>query len=338
MTPRYYLGVDAGATKTHYLLYDRKEGALHLHDGGCANHEGLAGGFDELESVLTREIGLLTARSGISPADIASAGLGVAGVDTLRQHGIISAMLRRIGLTRFELANDASLGIHADCPEGYGVCAINGSGFSVFAVDPSFRCAQVGGLGSLTGDKGGGGYLVEEAMSAVYAQLFLGGGRTAMTEATFSLLGIDDRGDFIERLTEELHGGESRRIRRELSRMLHLCARDGDGTARGILTESGKAYAAAIRGAISALPELAAQQRIHIVLAGSGFTKCECQLAEQTIAASLDQSFGPGRCCIRRISSYPVLGALLWALRSSGAAVSDDEIDRCRRQLSAAMR
>lgn len=53
----YILGVDGGATKTHYALYDMDNKALEIIQGCASNHEVMDDGFVELEQVLKNAIG-----------------------------------------------------------------------------------------------------------------------------------------------------------------------------------------------------------------------------------------------------------------------------------------
>ncbi len=315
---RFLLGIDAGATKTHYALYDRKKRMLEVLTGGPANHESLAGGFSELETVLKEQVGALLGRCGIRAQQVDGAGFGMAGVDTRRQHAIVSDIFRRLGLSRFEMANDASLGIWATCPDGAGVCAVNGSGFSVYAMDGAGGEAQIGGLGDLTGDKGGGGYLTDKAVAGVYASLYKGGPETAMTGPMFASLGIARKEEFVEALSNGLYGsGNARALRRDISRILHQAAAQGDTIARDILISSGQEYAAAILGAVNELP-LLRRSALQIVLVGSVFNKGECPLAIDTLAGEVTNAMQPVGCVFHRLTAPPVLGALQWAQKTAG--------------------
>lgn len=77
-----------------------------------------------------------------------------------------------MGLNDFVLCNDAFLGVKAGCTHGYGICAINGTGYTIAGIDPNRNMIQIGGQGALTGDVGGGGYLGMAVVSSVYNALF----------------------------------------------------------------------------------------------------------------------------------------------------------------------
>lgn len=334
MAKRYILGIDAGATKTHYALYDLTLNEAALYTGGCGNHEGLAGGYAELETVMADGLNHLLGLRGLSAADIDGAGLGVAGVDTQRQHGIISGIFQKLGLKHFGLANDAVLGIKCECESGAGLCAVNGTGFSVLGIDESGETVQIGGLGDWTDDKGGGGYYAQRVFAAVYGQLFKGGRPTAMTEPVLRAAGASGEGDMIEAFSALFESGRRKPFYRELSVILHTCAGEGDPAARAILEESAAEYAAALAGVLRRLPSLA-KDRTEIVLVGSNFTRCECPLVQTRIEERLQEAFPNTQIVIRTVNTEPVAGALFWGCAQAGLSANEiprDEIIKALRR------
>ena len=61
---------------------------------------------------------------------------------------------------------------------------------------------QIGGQGSLTGDRGGGGFLGASAVCAVYDFLFKDGPGTCMKELFFELLDIDSRSGLMDAIVQ----------------------------------------------------------------------------------------------------------------------------------------
>ena len=224
MQHRYLLGIDAGATNTRCALYDMQTNRTWLLMGGCGNHECLDGGYDEFAALMGDLIRQLCACAGIEPSQISSAGLGIAGVDTIRQHALISDIFRSIGLSHFALDNDAVLGIKAECESCTGICAVNGTGFSVYGIDALGRTAQVGGFGYKTGDKGGGGYYAERAIEHIYRQIDKGGPQTLMTSRALEQLQISDPFMFMEAVSEMLESTRDEELSLQMTKILHACA------------------------------------------------------------------------------------------------------------------
>ncbi len=322
---RYMLGIDAGATKTAYALYSPQQDRTWLLYGGCGNHEGMPGGYDEFRTVMDMHIRKLCDAAGIAPQDVSCAGLGIAGVDTKRQHALISEIFRGIGLLRFRLANDAVLGIKAECPTG--VCAVNGTGFCVYGIDDQGSTAQAGGLGHLTGDRGGGSYYAEQAIQAVYNSLEKHGPDTSMTARVLELVQAESPDLFVERLSECMEGPERERVKKELSVTVHACAQQGDPVALGILTGSGEEYAASIGSVLRRLPRLTAGGQADLVLVGSCFLRAGCTRTRDVMEARLCTAFPEIRFTIQPIRSEPVVGALLWAAEEeTGDAIPEAHI------------
>ena len=312
----YLLGIDAGATKTAFILYDLERNRAWQLYGGCGNHEGLPGGYAELEKMMEAHLNRLCACAGVTLKDIAGAGLGVAGVDTRRQHGIIAGIFSKIGLERFALANDAVLGIKAECDAG--ICAVNGTGFCVYGIDRQGQTAQVGGLDQLSGDLGGGKVYAQRALAAVYSELEKGGPKTAMTGGALSVLGITDPGLFVERVSECMESPDSARYIRGMSMLLHDCAGAGDAVASSILRASGEEYARCVQGVLRHLPGLAEHGNVNLILVGSCFLRASCGLTRQSMEQKLKELCPEITFSIRPIGTEPVAGALFWALEQAG--------------------
>lgn len=329
---RYLVAVDAGATKTHYVLYDREKDSLRRVTGGPANHEVLNGGFAELRELLACQFALLLDPMGLAPGDIAGAALGMGGVDTPRQHEIISGFLRELGFSRFALANDASLGIKAESSTGTGLCAVNGSGFSIFGMDGEGNTVQIGGFGDMSGDLGGGSYYAGQVMSAVYGAIFKGEPDTALRPAVLGLFGVEDPKRLMEVVSIQMDSEQKPALRRDLCRALFRAAGNGDLQARRIFDQSAEAYAGAIRGAVRELPRLA-EGLIEVTLVGSVFTKGE----DPYLIQRLDRLLNPAerRFALKPIASDPVAGALYWAHEVAGWRPGNDTRVHCQQLVQA---
>jgi len=308
----YVLGLDAGGTKTHCALYNFKSGQLDLKTWGVGNHEGLPGGFEQLHKELAANLVELIGRNNLAFSDIDMAVFGMGGVDTNEQHRIISEMLKKIGVARFILCNDAYLGVKAGAKSGCGICAINGTGASLAGIDDAGGRIQIGGFGEMSGDFGGASMLVTMAIGCVYNELFRGHDKTSMTPAMMTLVGAENRHDFMEKLTALLGSGYGACIL-EICKILFGEAAKGDVIATGLLEKSGKAYAQAAAGAVR---ELAFKENkpIEIVLAGSLFTKGACKKQQETMETLLPELLGGRDFVLTPLDTPCVAGAVLWAL------------------------
>jgi len=307
----FVLGVDGGGTKTHCALFDLEGNKIDQVSWGATNHECLAGAFEELRVELGRMMAHILTKNGIAYGDLAQCVFGLAGVDTRKQHTRISDMFRELGVVHFLLCNDSFLGVKAGATSGSGICAINGTGFSVGGIDPSGRMLQIGGQGDLTGDFGGGSRVAQMAVSTVYNALFAEKSETLMTDLFFKALCIGSRSEFLETLLDVIDSGQRRLS--DFNRIVFKAAQIGDPQAIGILQKMGTRYAQCINAVVG---ELAFDEDapLEIVLAGSLFVRGESPAAIETLQKMVRETH-PGREVAFSILTHPpVAGAVLWAL------------------------
>lgn len=306
----YVAGLDVGATKSHFALYDDQGNQVDFAEWGPLNHEVLPGGFDQLEKELEAFANGTLRRHGLTPADIGYAVFGMGGCDTRAQHRTISDIWRRLGWRDFLLCNDAYLGIPAGSPDCVGICAINGSGCTLAGINAGGKTLQIGGIGDLSNDKGGGGTLGTRVIAAAYSSLFRKAPETALTERVFAQLGISDKYDFFDALADFLEGGE-RRIN-VFTPMLFEVAGAGDAVAVSILREVADNYAGGITALIEEL-DFPAEKPLYIVMAGSVFVKGASPVLIDALKEMLAQR-NPGY-DLRYVllERPPVMGAITWA-------------------------
>ncbi len=315
---RYVLGVDGGATKTQCILTDVEGTRRDMIQWGPLNHEGMPGGFGQLKQELEKLLSLILTRNCIHLGELEYSVWGLAGADTKRQHACISEILSKLGLDRFMLCNDAYLGIKAGCPSGFGICAINGTGCSIAGINSRGDMLQIGGLGDLTGDKGGGSFIGSAVVRSVYHHLYKGARYTQMQELMFKKLEISSKHDFTDILTQKIEEGAIKIP--ELNKIAFEAVQLGDEVATELLMGIGNDYAASINSMIQEL-RLNQEKVIDVVLAGSVNVKeSESILIKALKEKVISQNEG---CNIHFItlSNPPVTGAAIWAL---GEFVSAD--------------
>jgi len=315
---RLIMGVDGGGTKSHLALFDAAGKLAGAAVRGPLNHEVMEGSYTELETVLRHFISDALKDAGAELGDVEHTVLGIAGVDTAAQHELIFGILRRIGLAGFTLCNDAFLGVAAGCPGGKGIGANNGTGFSIAAMDHSGAAVQVGGLGDLTNDCGGGSWFGAQAVSAVYDVLYKCGPPTMMQGLLFAKLDISHQENYLDTVTAGIQR-ETLDIN-ELNRLVFEAAGLGDAVALGILQQSAAQYAGGIVYLAKHL-DFPGSDPLYVTFAGSLFVKEKIKilprLVEERVCAALD-----GRSVeFRSLEAAPVAGAVLWAARKAGFAV-----------------
>jgi N-acetylglucosamine kinase-like BadF-type ATPase len=94
--PRYFLGVDTGATKSHALIADETGRALGFGESGPGNPDII--GYDQLADLLQTIIGQALTTANIAIDQIAGAGFGIAGYDWPSQRQPIWQAIQSLGL------------------------------------------------------------------------------------------------------------------------------------------------------------------------------------------------------------------------------------------------
>jgi len=309
------LGADGGATKSHLAIFDENGSCVGSTSYGPLNHEVMKGSYDELEERLGELLPLVLKAARARFEDIAYAVFGLAGVDTDAQQDRISAMLHNIGFKNQLTCNDAFLGVPAGCPDCIGICAINGTGFKIAAVDRSGTAVQTCGLGAFTDDFGGGHWYGFRAVSSVYNELYKVGRPTLMREMMFDLLGISRKEDYLEILTEKYHGDQIDTI--ALNSITFDAAEQGDAVALGILEDSAEQYAGGIARLVIDM-DFPDEKPVHVTLAGSVFVKQRVKILQRFIEMRVDASLNGRAMEYTILDAPPVAGAVMWAAQKAG--------------------
>jgi len=169
---KYFLGVDGGNTKTDYLLCTIEGAFVDMYRTGTCSHECFDDGYDGMERAMGEQLSALLTKNGITTQDIAAAGFGLAGADLPGQVKELKNRVEKLGFDCYGLFNDGLLGIKAASDSGIGLSAVNGTGTVVIGADEKGQLLQVGGVGPVSGDNAGGGYIVQQIMCLLYSHYF----------------------------------------------------------------------------------------------------------------------------------------------------------------------
>jgi len=309
------LGVDGGGTKSHLAFFDAGGNCVSAITYGALNHEVMKGAYKELDERLRELLPRAAKDAGVSLDDIAFAVFGLAGVDTNAQQVLISDMITKIGLKDQITCNDAVLGVPAGCPDCTGICAINGTGFKLAAIDHKGNAMETCGLGSFTDDFGGGNWYGHRTVGTVYNELYKLGRPTVMREMIFELLGITRREDYLEVFTDLYHNGKIDSV--ALNSIVFDAAALGDAVAVGLLEESAEQYAGAIARLIMDM-DFPVDKTVHVTLAGSVFVKQKVNILHDLIKMRVDDALSGHPVEYNRLDAPPVAGAVMWAAQKAG--------------------
>ena len=196
---RYFLGVDAGGTKTHALIANEAGEAVGFGMAGPGNWESV--GYDGLTKNLLEITSQAFEMAKIDSSQIAGAGMGLAGYDWPSQRQAHLEAIQPLRLScPLEIVNDTTLGILAGAEDGWGVSVVSGTGCNCrgWSRDHQREGRVVGGGSHWSGEAAGGYDILARAMRAVTFEWVKRGPATALTPVLIKLTGAKDLDDLVE--------------------------------------------------------------------------------------------------------------------------------------------
>jgi N-acetylglucosamine kinase-like BadF-type ATPase len=196
---RYFLGVDAGGTKTHALIANETGEAVGFGLAGPGNWESV--GYDGLAKNLLDTTTQALEMAKLSISQIAGTGMGLAGYDWPSQRAAHLKAVRPLKLAcPLEIVNDTTLGILAGAEEGWGISVVSGTGCNCrgWSRDHQNEGRVVGGGSDWSGEAAGGFDILARAMRAVAFEWVRRGPATALTPAFLKETGAKNLDDLVE--------------------------------------------------------------------------------------------------------------------------------------------
>jgi len=309
---KYVIGVDGGNTKTDYFLFDTAGNFVdYIKDGTCS-HEHV--GYENAEKILNARIDELAARNNIKRPDIETGAFGLAGIDIKPQLREFIGIMDRMGFKKYAVDNDSFLGIIAGTSKGFGICSINGTGTVAGGIDPRGNRRQTGGIGALTSDDAGGGYIAQLGARLVYDSFFRCGDPTVMAAPVFKMLKITDPEDLMQAFSEQ----QDKLYSTEMTRIVFKAAHKKDGPALEALGAAAKQLAKTSAGCVKSL-DFGGEAEIEVVLAGSVWVKADSPALFELYKKYMSELL-PGKILKYNILHVPpATGAVLWAISLTGA-------------------
>ncbi len=199
---KYFLGMDVGSSKTHALIVDETGRCVGFGKAGGGNHQGA--GYNALENVVRESFAGARKMSGVDSAEIAGAGLGVAGYDfPSDQEGHLRA-ISVLGLVcPVEVVNDGWNGLFAGATRGVGVNVTSGSSNNCRGRNKDGKEGRIVGNGSTFGEYGGAIEIVERGLQIVNHAWIRRIPPTKLTQIFLDATGAKNEMDLMEGLSSE---------------------------------------------------------------------------------------------------------------------------------------
>jgi N-acetylglucosamine kinase-like BadF-type ATPase len=316
---KYYLGVDGGWSKTHALLAGEPGQVLGFGKSGSGNHQshGLRSAMRQIDLAVR---GALEA-GGVSPELVEVGYFCLAGADLPEDYTLLQEALQDLGLAgKVIVKNDTMASLRAGLTRSWGVVVICGTGFNAAGRSRDGREIVLPGLGSISGDWGGGGELSQEILRMVMRAWDGRGEPTRLTGLVLSALEVPSE----QVLLSKLYHAEipPERIL-DLVKLLFEAGEMGDQIARDLIVRMGTEVGVT---ANALLKRLSLQEIDAEVVLGGGVFKGQGDLLVDT-ATRVIHGVAP-RAQILRPRFEPVVGALFLALESAGLPLTQERLDR----------
>ncbi|MCM3038582.1 ATPase [Paenibacillus motobuensis] len=307
----YYLGVDAGGSKTHCLLVNAKGETLGRGASGNGNHQtDPRNAGRNIASACNQAL----REAGLSVHDITHAFFGLAGADREADYRILRPMIAELNFPDHSIACDTMIAMRAGSEHPYGAVIISGTGFNAAARNRAGEELQYGGFGFLFGDgQGSGRDLANFAFRSAVRAWDRRGKSTLLTDLVLQASGFAS----VPQMLDAVLDGEYIPPL-ELAKLMFEAAEQGDEVATSILVEQGVELGNAASALIVRLGM--EQEEFNVVLGGSILSKVRTDIMRDAIKRRI--TLTAPRATITRITMDPVAGAVLSAMDRDGQEIS----------------
>lgn len=314
--PIFFLGVDAGGSKTDALITDQAGTVLGSGRSGCGNHQlGAEAAACNIEAAVNQALH----SAGLTKDAIAFAFFGLAGADRPADYLILRPLIAKLGFARWQIECDTMIALRAASRFPYGVVLICGTGINCAARSVSGTEIQIGGLGELYGDFGGGQSLANDGFRAVIRAW---DGREAPTELTGIFLQTLNYPN-VETMRDDFLDHNYQNVPLAVVPPLLRLAAEGDPAARTIACRQGKELALSAQTAIRR--SNLQNEDFDVVLAGSVVVKGPDAYLRDIIAEEVAALSALAK--IVKLTAPPVIGAVLRAMDEAGIAVNPSVLE-----------
>jgi glucosamine kinase len=304
----YFLGIDAGATKTQAALARNEEVLARVHGGSIkitrVGEEAAQRNLEEMLAALKRQSGVTL--DSIGHTCVGLSGNAIASV----VEWVWNALAAHVGGTIF-IRGDEEIALDAAFQGGRGILAIAGTGSHIMGRTCGGEMFRTGGWGAVLSDQGAGSRIGLLAVRAVLHAVDAGE-QTSMLPAVHAAWGTHTLEGIVD-LGNRMPGPDFS----QLAPIVARCSAEGDSTAHQVLLQSGEELADLVLLAVrkgSALEKcelpLGASMPWTVAYTGSAIEKISA-LRETMIAAILREQPATK---FQSNAADPVLGAL-WRAR-----------------------
>ncbi|ACI19728.1 N-acetylglucosamine kinase [Dictyoglomus thermophilum] len=194
---RYFLGVDAGGTKTEAVILNEKGEIVGIGRSGPGNYEGI--GIEEAKKNWIDAIE--KAKGPLKNIEFDFACFGLAGADFPEDFVMLEKEVGDLSIAKeFVVENDAPIALRAGNKEFWGVIIVMGTGNNGYGRSKDGRWYRYFGEGYIFGDWGGASSIVQEMLFSAFRSYDGRGEKTVLEEMVLSFFGEKDYINLAKRL------------------------------------------------------------------------------------------------------------------------------------------
>jgi N-acetylglucosamine kinase-like BadF-type ATPase len=300
---RYYLGLDAGGTKTFCLVGSEEGRILGFGRGATGNYEsyGIDAATDEIRKAVNGALG----EAGLTMDQISGIGMGIAGADVPDDYVMLEREIFTplMGSVPRCFRNDSMAGLRGGTREPKGIVIACGTGCVSAGVNAQGRECRAGGINEEYGDKVSGTSIGLEGLRSVFRARENICEPTALTPLFLERSGCANPDELFHRMYRgEVHPRQFE----PMAKLVFQAAFEGDRVACDILEESGRYLGQMVNGVARTLDMC--QDEFEVVMAGGVF-KGKSPVLKDSMATVIHRV-----CPLARLTMpvfEPVVGALL---------------------------
>ncbi len=305
---KYYLGLDAGATKTYALVGNADGEVIGFGRAGVGNYEAL--GVDVARTSISTAVTGALQDADLSLTDITCIGMGVAGADlpedyTMLEQEIFIPMFAKVPRV---FRNDSMACFRGGTRKPYGIVIACGTGCVCAGINPDGIETRVGGINETFGDIVSGTTIGLRSIQSVFQARDGVIPPTLLTDLIVSRAECKDVNElFLRMYRNEL----SQEQLEPLAPLVFEAARNRDTEACDILEWAGRFLGNVVCAAANRLHM--SDSAFDVVMAGSVF-KGDSPLLKDAMALSIHRHCPDAKLVMPLYE--PVVGALLLAMDS----------------------
>lgn len=263
----YYLGIDAGGSKTDAVIVDDQGQKVGEGHAGEANFHNVG-----IEKAVTSVFIAVKEALGIASlggSEIAASCLGIASYDTPRDKIVIGRAFDSERANLFggnlTIVNDAVIGLYAGTTPP-GVALISGTGCNCYCVGPEGEEAFAGNWSSLLSDEGGSYKLALRILAAIMRAFDGRGAKTILRELVLSELAVSDEMAMMDWIYSQ---NPTIAEISKIAALLDEALKERDGVAQELFNEQIEILASAVSAVVRRVAM--AERAFDLVLIGSFF-------------------------------------------------------------------